>query len=276
MPASSGTLSNHERDEQPSARGRRPLRDRQPTLERPTRPPSNRSNLGRARILTRLHFVRHGQSVANAGGVTMEHAEIPLSPLGERQASRLARILQISPSRVLTSKFLRARETAVPFCEKAGCEAEIHPLLHEFETLDPDTIRGMTGEQRRPIADAYWQRGDLYERAGPRAETFDEFDDRVTNFMGSMESLPDGCVVFGHGMWIGLMLWKLAGFGVVDSRDMKAFRRFQLGLPMPNCAVYNLESVGAHRWLWQFDDQIARELREAEAHAAARVVRGAP
>jgi broad specificity phosphatase PhoE len=32
--------------------------------------------------MTRITFVRHGQSVANAGGVTMEHALIPPSPLG--------------------------------------------------------------------------------------------------------------------------------------------------------------------------------------------------
>ncbi len=194
----------------------------------------------------------------------MEHTDIPLSTLGVSQALTLAQLLQVDPSRVLTSKFLRARETAAPFCATAGCLAEIHPLLHEFETIDPDTIKGMTGEQRRPIADAYWKLGDPHERAGPRAETFAEFESRVTAFMGELTSLPDRCVLFGHGMWMGLLFWKLTGFSAIDSRGMKAFRRFQLGLPMPNCAVYVLESVGAGRWTWQVNEQIARQIEQGE------------
>lgn len=36
-----------------------------------------------------VYCVRHGQSVANAGGLTMEHSTIPLSPLGVAQAAAL-------------------------------------------------------------------------------------------------------------------------------------------------------------------------------------------
>ena len=51
--------------------------------------------------MTRIYFVRHGESVANAGGVTMEHAIIPLSPLGVAQAATVAEILDIDPSKRL-------------------------------------------------------------------------------------------------------------------------------------------------------------------------------
>ena len=47
--------------------------------------------------MKKIVFVRHGQSVANAGGVTMEHDEIPLSPLGMRQAALLAPRLRRPP-----------------------------------------------------------------------------------------------------------------------------------------------------------------------------------
>jgi hypothetical protein len=46
--------------------------------------------------------------------------------------------------------------------------------------------------------------------------------------------------MFGHGMWFGLLVWKPLGFTATDSLGMKAFRRFQLGLPMLNCGVYTL------------------------------------
>ena len=208
--------------------------------------------------MTRLYFVRHGQSAANAGALTMEHATIPLTPLGLAQAEALAQHLQVEPSRVLTSPFTRARDTAQPFCDKTGRQVEIHALLHEFETIDPALLEGMTGEQRRPIADAYWTRADPHERLGPRAETFAEFEGRVATFMDDLASLPDRSVMFGHGMWMGLMAWKLLGLSASDGQSMKAFRRFQLGLPISNGVVYVLDSAGPGRWTWTVDEKMLR------------------
>ena len=59
--------------------------------------------------MARIHFVRHGEGVANAGGVTMALATIPLSPLGVAQAATLADVLDVQPSKVPASKYLRAR-----------------------------------------------------------------------------------------------------------------------------------------------------------------------
>lgn len=67
-----------------------------------------------------IYFVRHGQSTANAGGMTMEHAQIPLSDLGYVQAAMLAQLLDVDPVLVLSLTYLRARETAKPFCDKTG------------------------------------------------------------------------------------------------------------------------------------------------------------
>ena len=61
--------------------------------------------------------------------------------------------------------------------------------------------------------------------------------------------LPDGTVCFGHGIWIGMVAWKLLGFGADTSDDMRRFRRFQTGLPLPNGAVYALEELAPAQWL---------------------------
>ena len=42
-----------------------------------------------------IHFVRHGQSYANAGGVTQPNAEIELTELGHGQARLVASIFPI-------------------------------------------------------------------------------------------------------------------------------------------------------------------------------------
>ena len=212
--------------------------------------------------MTRIYFVRHGESVANAGGVTMDHAVIPLSPLGLVQAQAIPSILDVAPSKVLVSAYTRARQTAQPFCDQAGCVAEVHPLLHEFSALDPALVEGMTGEQRRPITAAYWHTADPAVRMGDQAETFLEFNARVTDFVAELAQLPDRCVLFGHGIWFGLLAWQLLGFGASDSHGMKGFRGFQLGLPMPNCAVYVLVGKPGQRWSWYADEPAMRRMAQ--------------
>jgi alpha-ribazole phosphatase len=212
-----------------------------------------------------ITFVRHGQSVANAGGVTMPHDAIPLSELGKRHAQVLATVLPDRPSLILTSEYLRAQDTAQPYCARVGMFAQTHPLLHEFSTIDPDLLEGMNGEQRRPIADAYWQEANPDKRMGINAETFTEFDRRVAAFLPELQQLPDRSVLFGHGMWIGLMVWKLLGFSTADSLGMKAFRRFQLGLPMPNGAIYRVCGGDDGHWHAHVDEPSMRTLLAVRA-----------
>jgi alpha-ribazole phosphatase len=215
--------------------------------------------------IKRITLVRHGQSLSNAGGVTMAHDAIPLTPLGQLQANKLAGLLPQNPSGVLASAFARARQTATPYCERLGLAAQVHPLAHEFSAIDPALLEGMTGAERRPVADAYWREADPGKRMGAAAETFHEFEARVEAFMtGSLPELTDGTILFGHGLWIGLLCWKLLGFKRRDSLGMKNFRRFILGLPMPNCAVYCLVEAGKAEWKIQADETIMRAIDEVE------------
>lgn len=205
-------------------------------------------------------FVRHGQSTANAGGITMDNNAIPLSPLGKLQAETLAVKLDVQPSMVLVSAYLRTHETATPFCQKVGLMAQTHPLLHEFSTIDPALMAGLNGEQRSPMVDAYWEDSDPTRRMGEKAETFLEFEKRVADFVPLMDTLPDKTVVFGHGMWMAMLVWKLLGFTSKDSVSMKSFRRFQLGLPIPNCAAYHVQRMVSSAWHVSADEALMRTM----------------
>ena len=197
----------------------------------------------------------------------MEHAAIPLSELGRAQAAALAQVLvaDMQPELVLTSKYLRAIETARPLCEATGCCPEVHPLLHEFSTLDATSLEGMTGAQRRPITEGYWRQADPGFRHGPRAETFLEFEARVSGFMAHLPTLPDRTVLFGHGIWLGLLCWKLLGFSALDAQGMQAFRLFQTALPVPNGAVYTLERTSSGGWHLQADERLMRRMARCMA-----------
>ncbi len=101
----------------------------------------------------------------------------------------------------------------------------------------------MSGEQRKPFVQKYWGNPDPHFRFGPYADTFAEFEARVLTFMDDMDNLTDGTVVFGHGIWLGLFHWLLAGNRARDTEEMRAFRAFQLALPMPNCAIFTLTDL---------------------------------
>lgn len=67
-----------------------------------------------------ITFVRHGERVANTGGITPLHSALSLSPLEHRQAAVLADALDVVPSAVFVSHFLCTQETAAPFCQQHG------------------------------------------------------------------------------------------------------------------------------------------------------------
>ncbi len=201
-----------------------------------------------------LTFIRHGESIANAGGVTMAHDAIPLSELGKAQAQALATVLDLQPGRIVVSEYVRTHQTALPFCNKVSMQPMILSALNEFSCLDPGLIQGMVGAQRRPIAEAYWQTADPEQRMGEQADTFHEFEQRVAAFIPELDTLPDKTVLFGHGIWFALLTWKLLGFNARHHQGMKAFRRFRSGFPMPNTAVYRLESFTPSRWRVQADE----------------------
>lgn len=194
-------------------------------------------------------FVRHTQSTANAGGPTMAHEAIPLSQAGKLQAEELSALLPEAPSQIWVSPFLRALDTAAPYCARVEKAANTLADLREFDAIDPALLQGMMGAERRPIADAYWGRGDADERMGARAETFREFESRVDAVRRhQLPRFADGAVIFGHGQWIAMLMWRMMDFGIANGQGMKSFRRYQMGMPMPNGAAYRFTEIVPGRW----------------------------
>ncbi|HTY93086.1 MAG TPA: histidine phosphatase family protein [Steroidobacteraceae bacterium] len=208
-----------------------------------------------------LYLVRHGQSQTNAGGITLENPLVPLTELGAQQAQAVAALLPAAAHKVWSSPFKRALDTAAPYCALVEQVPAIHDDLREFEMIDTTQLRGSAVAEREAAMARYWLASDPDHRAGPAAETFREFHDRVARVRG--EFLPDvapGSVIFGHGIWMALLFWQILGFETVDGAAMARFRRFQLGFPTPNTAVYRLTHVAPGKWDVKADEGAMRAI----------------
>src|ERR1043165_5780158 len=85
-------------------------------------------------------FIRHGESVANAGGRTTEAGIYPLTELGFRQAEQLAAALAAEPKApelIVHSSYVRARQTSEPTQRQFPSVPVEEWPVHEVQYLDP-------------------------------------------------------------------------------------------------------------------------------------------
>ncbi len=72
---------------------------------------------------TRIIMVRHGESLGNAEGFFAGQTDIPLTPLGHRQAERTAEYLRDRKiDRIYSSDLIRSMQTAEPTARVHGLE----------------------------------------------------------------------------------------------------------------------------------------------------------
>lgn len=193
-----------------------------------------------------LYFIRHGQSLANTGAKSMPDKDIPLTDLGEKQANLLLsdwQTLNITPSCIYSSPLLRAKQTAIIFNQNYALNIHILPELKEFCCLSFDNIKDMMGNERAVLAKHYWQNATIEFKDGDDADSFCEFDGRVSAFLNRLEYFEHNSVFFGHGIWVGLLAWRLLGLSVKTNADMQKFRQFQTALPMYNTVIYRLDMI---------------------------------
>lgn len=188
-----------------------------------------------------LYFVRHGQSMANAGAFAMPDRDIPLSALGRQQVQDLLLRWPLRPGHLYCSQMLRARQTAGFFAAFHGLVPEVIPDLDEFSYLALATVEGKAAGDVAVLAGDYWRRADPRHRDGGVADSFEDFLARVDAFLACLHAFDEGSVFVGHGIWIGLLAWRLQGREVNDAAGMQAFRAFQAALHVPNAGVYRLD-----------------------------------
>jgi broad specificity phosphatase PhoE len=192
---------------------------------------------------TKVLFVRHGQSLANAGGIPPDHITNPLTELGHAQAKAFAEAFDCSPTLFLVSPFLRARQTAEPLLQRLPHIPVEEWPIHEYTYLEPERHNGTNEEQQMPHILEYWERGDPNYIDGPGAESFTQFFDRAREATRRLiQSNPGGCVVvFTHGLLMQAFRLLALFPNATDAELMSNFRRFHFDNFIKNTEVAEFE-----------------------------------
>lgn len=200
-------------------------------------------------------FIRHSESIANAGARTREAPTYPLSEFGLRQADQLARELHVEPELIVVSPYVRAMQTAEPAIRRFHRALVEKWEVHEVQYLDPAVCVDTTQDERRDLSHGYWERADPHH-AAPGAESFAGFIARAESALEQLARRAERrTFIFSHGQFMSAVAWLvLTRPTAVDSGAMRRYFQFIHATTVPNCAILPLylhadgsRSVGAFR-----------------------------
>jgi broad specificity phosphatase PhoE len=188
--------------------------------------------------MTDLLLVRHGQSVSNAGLRTVRPHLTELTAIGEEQARLTAAVLP-EPRLIAVSPYHRARTTAQPFIERWPAAPCVEWPVQEFTFLDPTAWDGTTAIERRPAAEAYWERADPHYAESAGAESFAMLLARAERVKRDALAFGEApVVVFTHGLFSKVFIWRYTDpQAAATVEGMARAREFARSFRFPNCGI---------------------------------------
>ena len=225
---------------------------------------------------TELWLVRHGESVANVAAtaamdsgeetipVEFRDADVPLSPLGEEQASSLGDWLAEhgradAPAAAWASSYLRAQQTLAIALERSGLSVTtaVDERLRDRELgiLDLLTPHGVDVRYPDEAARRTWV-GRFYYRP-PGGESWADVALRVRSFLADVDLHHDGgrILVASHDAVVMLFLYVCIG---MSERELIDFGRTHT---VTNASVTRLSRPsGTGAWtldVFSHDDHLA-------------------
>lgn len=176
----------------------------------------------------KVWFIRHGESTANARGISSDPALISLTQAGFAQAEQIVGYFSVAPDLIITSPFVRTFETVGPLLKRyPETPCEEWPV-HEFTYISPKRCTNTTMDDRKPLVEQYWQRNDPYYCDGDGAESFNDMFQRAKLCLSRLSQRNESFIaVFTHGQFMSAIKW------IYDKNesnnsvyDVLAFRRY--------------------------------------------------
>jgi len=144
-----------------------------------------------------VYLARHGETAWSLSGQHTGLTNLPLTPAGELNASRLReRLAGIEFAKVFTSPLQRATRT----CELAGfgCRAELDPDLLEWNYGDYEGLRSAEILAGRPD----WL---LFRDGCPGGESPSDVARRADRVVGRVRSIPGDVLIFSSGHFLRML-----------------------------------------------------------------------
>jgi probable phosphoglycerate mutase len=184
-------------------------------------------------VVAELVLIRHGQSASNVAfpranaaglvdsGLTGRDTDVELTALGQEQAAAVGHWLAGLPAAerpqvVITSPYLRARETWRLAAEASGLELPapgtderlVDRLLGDLEMLTEPAIA-----QRFPDEPERFEQAGAYHYRPPGGETFGDIAERLTSFVADLnrEHAGERVVVVAHDSVVLMMRFVIEG-----------------------------------------------------------------
>lgn len=197
-------------------------------------------------LMKTIWFIRHAESLSNAGFATDTPHAIGLSEKGMGQAEALAVQWRTEPDLMVVSRYSRTGFTAAPLRQRLPLVPVIELPVHELTFLAPARYVGTTETLRREPARQYWERCDPDYCDGEGAESFRAFCERIDESVQALRQRPKQRIaVFCHAYVIKAILWRqLHPDATVTAEYMRGFFEFHLRCVVPNVMVYPFECEG--------------------------------
>ena len=152
--------------------------------------------------MTRIIFVRHGQSEANAKCAFAGHSDFELSKLGVKQANATAKYVveNYSIDKIYTSDLSRAYGTALPISELSGLPLITSSELREIFAGKWESEKFDTLNEKYAQDYSVWLK-DIENSHPTDGESVKEMAERIRNAVVKIAEENDGktVVVVSHG-----------------------------------------------------------------------------
>lgn len=198
-------------------------------------------------------FIRHAESLSNAGLPTETPHAIGLTEKGHRQGQELAAHWNENPDLIVVSPYLRTAATAAPLCSRLPQVPVLTLPVHEFTFLAPSAYAGTTESLRREPVRQYWERCDPDYCHGEGAESFRAFCHRIDTSIEDLLQRPERFIaVFCHGYVIKAILWRQSHVEQpVTTEYMRGFLDFHRRVVVPNTQIYPFNILPDGQWVQQ-------------------------
>jgi broad specificity phosphatase PhoE len=189
-----------------------------------------------------IWFIRHAESEANAGLATSNPVKICLTSKGFLQAQSVASTFTEPPSLLVTSPYIRTKDTAQPTIERFHEVNQEQWEVQEFTYIAPFRCLNMTSNQRKPLGEEFWDRLDPFYTDGEGSESFFCFMNRVQATLNKLKHREEKfIVIFTHSRFIQAILWILLGQDRKKYLEqMERFRNFSFSFEFPNASILEI------------------------------------